>query len=771
MADEPLVVRVAANLDTLRANLLEGVNQIETTATAMRQMATAYDGSRAISQAGAVMAAIQAVGGVTHLTADEQIKANAVLDQAIQKYAALGQTAPPGMQALADATKQLPPALHESSDAATALIGTLGSLAAAAGFAFSIGAAVEFLHTITEEAHSLQILSLQTQINVEDLQVLGGATREYGVDAQQLGRAIFQLSQRIAGGDASVVTGLALMGLSLEDVKNKHGEELFLLVESAAGKLHGTIRDTAMADLYGARLGSSLGALSTGIGEAMDKAKALDTVMSKEAVQAAADYANAIDRTSHNLHAMATELIGPVAQGFNVVAEAAQRGASKWAIAWAMTKDFATNLTISGQHVTNLATLLDHLNQITDQTAKSTGGAADQHKQIVVALTEEQQHTQFLATLRANASVALSAQNLKDLAELKSLGELDAKNAAGIGVNAAQFEKYKAGIEAAKKATEDLKKAEEERNASSLTAYSAQIAALKALEAEQAKGYGTAEQIAMLDRLATAEDDLTRHVLSNLTTEKDRTKVVIEAGKTHEAITTQKMALEEKLAKIVNAAVLTEFDAQVKLNAAHGVDAVGAILMQDNAWTTLQKTLDKLHASAVAGISQKAQEQTALETYNQTVLAEAEADDKATAAELRGTAAATAHAAALSSVSAAMTLIGGHQADKAELEKWNRSAAGILQNTLNATDRAMHGDVNAFAPGRASGGDVRAGQPYTVGEHGPEIFVPQSNGAIQPNGGGHTFNITVVGATGADHAVLAQTIKKVIMAGLPGRRA
>jgi hypothetical protein len=771
MADEPLVIRVAANLDTLRANLLEGVNQIETTSTAMRQMATAYDGSRAISQAGAVMAAIQAVGGVTHLTADEQTKSNAVLDAAIQKYAALGQTAPQGMQALADATKQVPAPMHEASDAATALLGTLGSLAAAAGFAFSIGAAVEFLHTITEEAHSLQVLSLQTQINVEDLQVLAGATREYGLDATQLGHAIFQLSQRIAGGDASVVTGLALMGLSLDDVKNKHGEELFLLVENAAGKLHGTIRDTAMADLYGAKLGSSLGALSTGIGEAMDKAKALDTVMSKEAVQAAAEYANAIDRASHNLHALATELIGPVAQGFNVVAEAVER-TSKWAVVKAMLQDFAGSSVHAGADVSHLATLLDHLNQVTDQNAKSTGGAADQHKQIVVALTEEQQHTQFLATLRANASQALTAQNLRDLAELKSIGELDAKNAAGIGVNAAQFEKYKAGIEAAKKATEDLKKAEEELNATTLTVYQGQIAELKALEAQRAKSYGTAEQIAMLDRLDQAEDDLTRHVLTNLSSEKDRTKVVIEGGKTHEAITTQKMTLEEQLAKRVNAAVLTEFDAQVKLNAAHGETAAGAIRIEDNAWTVLQKTLDKIHAAAEAGISQKAQEQTALEAYNQTVLQEAQADDLATAAELRGTDAAKGHAAALVSVSAALSLIGGHQADKAELDTWNRSAAGIRQNQVNASDRAMHGSVDMYAPGRASGGDVRAGQPYTVGEHGPELFVPQSAGAIQPNGGGGpTFTITVNGATGADHAALAQRIKKEIMAALPGRRA
>jgi hypothetical protein len=96
MADIPLVVRVAANLDTLRANLAEGVNQIETTKVAMQQMGTAYDGSRAIAQAGAVMAAIQQIGGATKLTSDEQAKANVVLQAGLDKYAALGKEAPLG---------------------------------------------------------------------------------------------------------------------------------------------------------------------------------------------------------------------------------------------------------------------------------------------------------------------------------------------------------------------------------------------------------------------------------------------------------------------------------------------------------------------------------------------------------------------------------------------------------------------------------------------------------------------------------------------------
>jgi len=55
---------------------------------------------------------------------------------------------------------------------------------------------------------------------------------------------------------------------------------------------------------------------------------------------------------------------------------------------------------------------------------------------------------------------------------------------------------------------------------------------------------------------------------------------------------------------------------------------------------------------------------------------------------------------------------------------------------------------------RASGGPVNYGQPYIVGEQGPELFVPQSNGAIVPNNqvGGvtiNTLNISLPGVTNA----------------------
>ncbi|MBY0428738.1 MAG: hypothetical protein K2Q32_05920, partial [Alphaproteobacteria bacterium] len=44
---------------------------------------------------------------------------------------------------------------------------------------------------------------------------------------------------------------------------------------------------------------------------------------------------------------------------------------------------------------------------------------------------------------------------------------------------------------------------------------------------------------------------------------------------------------------------------------------------------------------------------------------------------------------------------------------------------------------------RAFGGPVGAGQPFLVGERGPELFIPQTAGRINPDVGGGSVNITM----------------------------
>ncbi len=56
--------------------------------------------------------------------------------------------------------------------------------------------------------------------------------------------------------------------------------------------------------------------------------------------------------------------------------------------------------------------------------------------------------------------------------------------------------------------------------------------------------------------------------------------------------------------------------------------------------------------------------------------------------------------------------------------------------------------LGGFIPGRAVGGDVTGGNPYIVGERGPELFVPNRSGTVVPNGqfaAGGGLNLTMTG--------------------------
>ena len=57
----------------------------------------------------------------------------------------------------------------------------------------------------------------------------------------------------------------------------------------------------------------------------------------------------------------------------------------------------------------------------------------------------------------------------------------------------------------------------------------------------------------------------------------------------------------------------------------------------------------------------------------------------------------------------------------------------ILRNPEVAR-RALEDQVGNWLPGLQAGGPAMAGQPYWVGESGPELFVPETSGTVIPNG-------------------------------------
>ena len=94
---------------------------------------------------------------------------------------------------------------------------------------------------------------------------------------------------------------------------------------------------------------------------------------------------------------------------------------------------------------------------------------------------------------------------------------------------------------------------------------------------------------------------------------------------------------------------------------------------------------------------------------------------------------------------------------------------GALDRLLGGAD----GDVNT--PNRAHGGPVSKMQPYIVGERGPELFMPQSNGQIIPNrsltssgvggvGGGSSIVVNVSVAAGGDPAEVGRKTVDAIKA-------
>lgn len=95
---------------------------------------------------------------------------------------------------------------------------------------------------------------------------------------------------------------------------------------------------------------------------------------------------------------------------------------------------------------------------------------------------------------------------------------------------------------------------------------------------------------------------------------------------------------------------------------------------------------------------------------------------------------------------------------------WDRATQVVGMGTGAAT-----GGLNAYAnvkaadrdngglPKRAEGGPVNAGQPYVVGERGPEVVVPSKDGTVIPNHqlGAYTAGVDAGAAKAGDWSVMA----------------
>jgi len=677
------------------------------------------------------------------------------------------------------------------------------SLAAAFGLAFSVGAAVSFVRNIIDSASALKDLGQQTHINVEELQLLAGGMSEFGVDADTLGKGLFKLSRGIAGGDESVATGLHLMGLSLKDVDGLQGKELFLKIEAGLATLQGGLRDTAAADLFNGKLGAAMAGASEGIKGALATWEELNHVASTESVDAMDAFGESIARAEKNLSSIAANMIGPVAQGFNVLNDAADRGAGKWAIFWAMTKDAALSSAGFGTVTTNLAKLLDDLNKKTEENAATSKKAAGAHDDVKAAVDTRTSAERFMAALEADAAVALDAGQIKNLEHLKEIGALNAKNAAGIGVNAVQFAKYTAELEKGAAFAKLWADAQEQINSAgtsfqttvdgmdgSLIDYIRELTAagvsMKAIQTE----YGlTDTQGRALMAMFKDEDQTLKNHAANVAivtalwadfnaeivklsgTEMDQAFANLNAGFEKAAAAEQKLIDEGKVSAEDQVAFWTAFAARWSA-AINGLSVDTAALTKTASTETqygLQQIADKAQATYQSALAHVGEwKDGTIQAYRDTADAAQRAADEfgtgfVTNANKALGAIQTVAAAQKAAAAASFALAGSAQpvGIHGKLTQQQLSDYGYIDNKGYITTSGALAGYGTSGGARASGGPVTAGASYLVGEQGPELYTPGASGFITPNSGGTVVNNYInVNGTAAE---VAQKVAAEIM--------
>ena len=96
----------------------------------------------------------------------------------------------------------------------------------------------------------------------------------------------------------------------------------------------------------------------------------------------------------------------------------------------------------------------------------------------------------------------------------------------------------------------------------------------------------------------------------------------------------------------------------------------------------------------------------------------------------------------------------------ASLGRGVNNVLGGIQNIGEDVGRAIAGRPPLPRTGRQHGGPVSAGNPYLVGERGPEVFVPNGNGRIAA--GGMTANITINAGMGSDPNAISRAVVEAL---------
>lgn len=345
--------------------------------------------------------------------------------------------------------------------------------------AFAIREVVSFAGNLANAGREARNLGLEVGANVEKIQAIAAATADYGMDTEKTGRAVYQLSRRIAGNDESAAVAVHTLGLSMSTLKQQSPDQLLLTIADASNELtNAQTKSVVMADLFGARMGAALVATSGHLRETMEDVQRTGGVMDKDAVESAAHFADSLDHLKLRFQALALDGIKPAFDWLDrwinksngqpqtpktgpLPGSLSQKEAQQMYASGQMSLDqayFAMQRGQSGSGPTGAITIDQAKGAAKAPGSFSFGGrglSIDEGTLTQIAGPGAQAQ-KFLDSLKSDATKKLTEPQREFMNSLRDLSALSEKNAAVMDVTVAQYKIYVAEQEKAKEAAKQL---------------------------------------------------------------------------------------------------------------------------------------------------------------------------------------------------------------------------------------------------------------------------------------------------------------------------
>ena len=302
--------------------------------TAARKLADSLNGNKLAEQAAVAARAIQSIeGGVSALTSGELKRMGSVIDEATNKFAAMGRSVPDDIakvkRALDDARA---PAEQLGTTASTTGGGfssmkasAMGAVAGIAGALTTMGvnALKDFAANALETGGKVADLAAKTGLTTEEVQTFGYAAQLSGSSMETMTGAVSKLSNNLVEGNDSTLAALKSVGLSLSDLRAMKPGEAFAAVAEAVKGIPDPMKQTQVAmDLLGKSGAELLPAMKAGFSETAEEAKRLGLVINEDSIKALDDLGDKFDTVYLQASVAFANMVGAFQKAMNAMRDA-----------------------------------------------------------------------------------------------------------------------------------------------------------------------------------------------------------------------------------------------------------------------------------------------------------------------------------------------------------------------------------------------------------------------------------------------------------------